>query len=58
MLIKTLNILDTGTVIRAILRRFYLIRLLNHRIQQEDYHENRKSTKIRTQRKQNYKNIK
>jgi hypothetical protein len=54
---KALDVLDVGTAVRAILRRFYLVRLLDCRIRQEDYYKSRRSTRIRTQRKQNHQNI-
>ncbi len=38
-LIRTLHLLDIGTTVRAILRQFYLLRLLERRIEQEDFHK-------------------
>jgi hypothetical protein len=51
MLMRILNILDIGTAIRVIFRRFYLVRLLNYRIQREDYYKGRKLIRVRTQYK-------
>jgi hypothetical protein len=57
VLIRILNVLDIGTAVRAIFRRFYLIRLLDHRIQRENYYKNRKLIRVKTQHKQNYQNL-
>jgi hypothetical protein len=50
-------VLDVGTTVRAILRRFYLVRLLDHRVRREDYYKGRRSTRVRAQRKQDYRSI-
>ncbi len=47
MLIKALNILDVEIIVRVILRRFYLIRLLDHRIQRKDYYKDQRLTRVR-----------
>ncbi len=48
-----LDLLDVGTKIRAILRRFYLIRLLDQRIRREKYYKNQNVS----QPKYDYKSI-
>lgn len=54
VLMRALDVLDVGTTVRAILRRFYLVRLLDHRIQREDYYKGRSSARVRAKRKQDY----
>jgi hypothetical protein len=58
MLMKALDVLDAGTAVRAILRRFYLVRLLDRRVQREDYYKERRSSRVRAQRKQDHNSIK
>lgn len=54
---KALDVLDAGTAVRDILRRFYLVRLLERRIQREDYYKKRRSARVRAQHKRDYKSI-
>jgi hypothetical protein len=56
-LMSALDLLDVGTTVRTILRRFYLVRLLDHRTRREDYYTGRRSSRIRAQRKQDYRSI-
>lgn len=56
-LMSALDLLDVGTTVRTILRRFYLVRLLDYRIRREDYYIGRRSSRIRAQRKQDYRSI-
>ncbi|OJD22264.1 hypothetical protein ACJ73_06394 [Blastomyces percursus] len=46
MLMKVLDALDSGVTIRAILRRFFLVQLLNCRLRREDDHKNRRSIRV------------
>jgi hypothetical protein len=57
MLMRALDVLDTGTAVRGIIRRFYLVRLLDHRVQREDYYKGRRSVRVRAQRKQDHRSI-
>jgi hypothetical protein len=57
VLMRALDVLDVGTAVRAILRRFYLVRLLDHRIQREDYYKGRRSARVRAQRQQDHESI-
>jgi hypothetical protein len=54
---SALDLLDVGTTVHTILQRFYLVRLLDHRIQREDYYKGRRSSRVRAQRKQDYQSI-
>jgi hypothetical protein len=57
MLTRALAVLDSGIKVRAILRRFYLVRRLDHRIHREEYCQGRRSKRVRAQRKQDHQSI-
>jgi hypothetical protein len=57
MLMRALDVLNSGIKVRAILRRFYLVRRLDHRILREDYYKGRRSKRVRAQRKQDHQSI-
>ncbi|EDN04282.1 predicted protein [Histoplasma mississippiense (nom. inval.)] len=46
---KVLDALDSGVTICAILRRFFLVQLLNCRLRREDDHKNRRSVRVAAQ---------
>jgi hypothetical protein len=49
-LMRALDALESGTTIRVILRRFFLVRLWDQRLQLQDYYNRRKSARIAAQR--------
>jgi len=54
---RALDVLDVGTAVAAILRRFYLVRLLDYRIQREGYHKEGRSRRVRAQRREGYQSL-
>jgi hypothetical protein len=54
---RALDVLDVGTTVRSIFRRFYLVRFLEHWIRQEDHYKGRRSTRMRSQHKQDHQSI-
>jgi hypothetical protein len=57
VLMRALDRLDGGTAVCTILRRFYLVRLLEHRIRREGYYRGRRSTRIGVNRTQDHQRI-
>ncbi|QSS63445.1 hypothetical protein I7I51_00503 [Histoplasma capsulatum] len=49
MLMKALDALDSGTTIRAILRRFFLVQLLGRRLECEKEYKGRRSARVAAQ---------
>jgi hypothetical protein len=57
VLMRALNMLDVGTAVCTILRRFCLVRLLEHRIRRENYYRGRRSTRVGVNRTQDHQRI-